>query len=344
MKSLKQFFVIACFSVYFFSYVSCATFGAASAEEYYTLGMAYFELGKFEDAEQWLNRARAADKTKTASEYNLGRIAFETGRYKDAKAHFKKVLAKDPSNVMALKAAAYTCIKTGELEEAEKFYRLVLDLVEDSADDGYNYALVLYAMKKYEAAEELIANQQYALLENKDMLLLYARTRKAQDKVEAADSYAKWLVDNKDPKVRYEYAQVLEKAELYARALEECRTALTELKDDTKDPAKGELRYTIARLIFIADGENPEGMTELKGAIADGYNDFETLEKLLTDEKISAALRDEIRPIINDAKRADAEKEAAREADKKAAAKETGESKTPETASGAGAANGGTVR
>ncbi|MDR2363935.1 MAG: tetratricopeptide repeat protein, partial [Spirochaetaceae bacterium] len=36
---------------------SCATWGA-SAEEYYSLGMAYFELGKFEEAEKWLNRAR----------------------------------------------------------------------------------------------------------------------------------------------------------------------------------------------------------------------------------------------------------------------------------------------
>jgi tetratricopeptide (TPR) repeat protein len=294
--------------------------------------MAYFELGKFAEAEQWLNRARAADKTKTASEYNLGRIAFETGRYQDAADYFDKVLAKDPVNVMALKAAAYTRIKTGEIEAAEKFYRQVLDLVGDSADDGYNYALVLYALKKYEAAEELIGGKEFALLENKDMLLLYARTQKAQDKVEAADSYAKWLVDLKDSRVRSEYAQVLEKAELYARALEECRTAVTELARDSKDLTKGELRYTIARLIFIADGENPEGITELKGAITDGYNDFEALEELVLNEKIAQSLRDEIRTIIDDAKRTDAEKEAAKKAAaEKAAAEKAAEEESADT-------------
>jgi tetratricopeptide (TPR) repeat protein len=78
----------------------------AQAEEYYSIGMAYFELGKFTDAEYWLNRARATDKTMVASEYNLGRIAFETGRYEDAAGYFEKILDLDPYNVMALRAAA----------------------------------------------------------------------------------------------------------------------------------------------------------------------------------------------------------------------------------------------
>ncbi|GHV61129.1 hypothetical protein AGMMS49587_04460 [Spirochaetia bacterium] len=316
MKFLKALPVVMYLTLCLFSYLSCAsTGGAVSAEEYYTIGMAYFELGKFEEAEQWLNRALAADKTKTASEYNLGRIAFDAGRYKDAAVRFEKVLAKDPVNVMALKAAAYTRIKTGELEAAEKLYQRVLDLVGDSADDGYNYALVLYALKKYEKAEALIGNNQLALLENKDVLLLYARTQSAQGKVEAVDSYAKWLVDNKDPKVNYEYARVLEKAELYARALEEYRTGLAALAQDSKDPTKAELRYAIARLIFIADPENPEGITELRGALTDGYHDDTALEELVRDERIDTALRDEIRAIIDDPKRATpaAEKEAGAE-------------------------------
>lgn len=313
---LSIFPVILFFTLYPFLYSSCASIrialGAPTAEEYYTIGMAYFELGKFEDAERWLNRAKAADKTLNASEYNLGRIAFETGRYEEAAVLFEKVLAKDPVNVMALKAAAYTRIKTGELEAAEKLYQRVLALVGDSADDGYNYALVLYALKKYADAEKHIAGNQYALLENKDMLLLYARTQKAQDKIEAIDSYAKWLLDNSDPRVNYEYAQVLENAELYARALEEYRASLAGLSADSKEPSKGEVRYTIARLLFTADPENPEAITELKAAVADGYNDFEAMEKLAQGEKISAARKDEIRVIVDDARRTEKERAAQR--------------------------------
>jgi tetratricopeptide (TPR) repeat protein len=286
---------------------SCATWGA-SAEEYYSLGMAYFELGKFEEAERWLNRARAADRTQTASDYNLGRIAFEAGRYEDAAKHFEAVLKKDPQNVMALKAAAYTRIKTGELEMAESFYERVLTLVPESADDGYNYALVLFAIKKYAKAEEILGAHEFALLDNNDVLLLYARTQAAQDKVEAADSYAQWLVNNSDPKVRYEYAQVLEKAELYARALEEYRTALDGLSQDSADLKKPDLRYAIARLLLIADAESAEGLTELEAAVSEGFADTAALEELLKDERISAANRGNIQTLI------DRTKEAAREA------------------------------
>jgi tetratricopeptide (TPR) repeat protein len=50
--------------------------------------MAYFELEKYAEAERWLQRATAADRTITATEYNLGRIAFETGRFNDAIQYF----------------------------------------------------------------------------------------------------------------------------------------------------------------------------------------------------------------------------------------------------------------
>jgi tetratricopeptide (TPR) repeat protein len=311
---------------------SCAGF-AASAEEYYALGMAYFELGKFEEAEQWLNRARAAKKTKTASAYNLGRIAFETGRYEEAAKHFESILKKDPQNVMALKAAAYTRIKTGDFEAAEAYYRRVLALVPESADDGYNYALVLFAVKKYAEAEELLAAHEFSLLDNNEALLLYARAQAAQDKVEAADSYARWLASNSDPRVRYEYARVLEKAELYARALEEYRAALDGLAQDSTDPSKPEVRYALARLLFVADPESGEGLTELKAAVSEGLGDTAVLEELLLDERISGAHKEGIRLLITETERAAeqaaAEQAAAEKAAEEQAAAEAAEGEPP---------------
>jgi tetratricopeptide (TPR) repeat protein len=289
---------------------SCATWGAAPAEEYFSMGMAYFELGKFEEAEKWLNRARLMDKTKMASEYNLGRIAFETGRYQDAAKLFEGILKKDPQNVIALKAAAYTRIKTGDLELAEGLYNRILALVPESADDGYNYALVLFTLNKYAAVEEVLSGHQFALLDNNDVLLLFARAQAAQDKIEAADSYAQWLANNSDPKVRYEYARILEKAELYARALEEYRTILNGLAQDSTDPKRSDLRYTIARLLLIADAESAEGVTELKTAVSEGLTDMAMLEELLTDERISEVNRESIRTLIDETERAAAAAEA----------------------------------
>jgi tetratricopeptide (TPR) repeat protein len=279
--------------------ISCRTSGI-SAEEYYSIGMAYFEMGKYEEAELWLTRAEAADKTRTASEYNLGRIAFETGRYQEAARHFERVLERDRDNVMALRALAYSRIKTGEFDKAETVYARVLALVPDSLDDGYNHALVLFAMEKYEEAEKLITANPLIPDENRDMLLLLARTQRALGKVEAADSYAKWLLEGGDAQVRYEYAQTLEQAELYAKALEEYQGVLSNLPGGS--PAEGlsraDVRFRLARVFLIADGENPQGITELKTALEEGFADREALESLEKDERISEANREEIRELI----------------------------------------------
>jgi len=139
------------------------------------------------------------------------------------------------------------------------------------------------------------------LLENKDNKLLYARSQAAQNKVEAIDTFSSWLTDNSDPKVRYEYGKVLEHHELYARALEEYQKALSEIADTSVDPKKYEVRFALARVLIIADGSSSEGITELQGAVEDGYNDITEIEKLI--DKAALANRDSIREIISNLRR-----------------------------------------
>ncbi|MDR2158795.1 MAG: tetratricopeptide repeat protein [Treponema sp.] len=280
----------------------CASWQRRYAEEYYTIGMAYFEMGKFEEAEKWLNRARLADRTQTASEYNLGRIAFETGRYDEAAAIYDRILSKDPKNIMALKAAAYTRIKTGDLRAADSYYRRVLALVPESADDGYNHALVLYAMGRYDEAEQVLQRHPFSLPENADVQLLLARIQRAMDKVEAVDSYAAWLAANQDPRVKYEYAEALEKAELYARALEQYRELMNEVLPEG-DLKKQEVRFALARVLLVADAENPEGMTELKAAVSEGFAGTEAglkaLQTLAGDARIAGDAKTAIAAVID---------------------------------------------
>ncbi|MDR2576096.1 MAG: tetratricopeptide repeat protein [Treponema sp.] len=312
----------------------CESWGAASAEEYFAIGMAYYDIGKYDEAEKWLNRAKAKDKTKNASEYNLGRIAFEAKRYDEAVKHFETVLKRDPNNVLALKAAAYTHIKNNNIVKAGEFYKRLLAIVPESFDDGYNYALVLFAMKKFEEAEQVLKNYEFALLDNSDVLLLFARAQKEQGKPEAIDSYASWLANNSDPKVRYEYAQLLEDQQMYARALEELKEVYTALSASSVDPSRSEVRFNIARLTLTADAQNAEGATELKEAVKEGYNDIDEIEKLLSDDRISVANKNEIRAIVTEkrkeqeAQRAAAEEAAKAEAEKAEADEAVQESET----------------
>jgi tetratricopeptide (TPR) repeat protein len=268
--------------------------------------MAYFDLGKYPEAEQWLNRAKGVDKTKVASEYNLGRIAFETKQYTEAVGYFEKLLERDPVNLTVLKAVAYTYIKLGNIEKAEALYQRVLALAPESADDGYNYALVLYAMEKYDQSEQVLAAYPFALQENKDVLLLFARAQKAQQKPEAADSYAQWFEaagETADPLVRYEYASVLEAGGFYARAIEEYKTVLQNFPQQSSGSqgfSSSLVRFSLARSLLIADSENEEGITELTSALREGFEDMDALEALMEEEGISEDHKVAIRRLIDE--------------------------------------------
>jgi len=290
----------------------CST-AAASAQEYYSIGMAYFELGKYEEAEKWLNRARQSDRTMTASQYNLGRLAFERGRYFEAADLFEDILKRDPDNVIALRASAYTRIKTGDIDIAEKHYERLLNLIPESTDDGYNHALVLYAMERYTEAEQLLEKYMFSLRDNKDMLLLYARCQSAQNKVEAIDSFANWLNDNTDPRVRYEYAMTLEHHELYARAMEEYRLAMSEITSSTADIKRSDIRFALARVLLIADRESGEGITEMRNAINEGFDDIDAIEELLNGGKVSGENAVSLRSIIENMRRTADEQEKERD-------------------------------
>jgi tetratricopeptide (TPR) repeat protein len=131
-----------------------------------------------------------------------------------------------------------------------------------------------------------------------DMLLLFARTQKALGKVEAADSYDQWLKENDDPRVRYEYAQTLEQAELFAKALEEYQAALAEFPTDDSKPSRAEARFNLARVFLVADSENPQGVFELRTAITEGFADREALEALAKDDRVIEANQIEINDLI----------------------------------------------
>lgn len=306
----KSFFLIPAALLIFSFLYSCASRSEIKAEEFFSIGMAYYELGQnmeknrekyFAEAEKFLNRARSMDKTMTASDYNLGIIAFETGRYEEAVRHFERILGKDSNNVMALKAAAYSRIKNGDLEKAEAYYVRVLELVPESADDGYNYALVLYGLKKFERSEEILKKYPYALEENAASILLFARAQREQKKIEAIDSYAKWVKTAPTPGAQglYEYARVLENSGLYAKALEQYSAAIKAIGADTAALKKSSLMFEEARLFLAADPGNAEGIVKLNAAVTEGFSDLEEIGNLLNDERITNENKSEIRKIMD---------------------------------------------
>jgi tetratricopeptide (TPR) repeat protein len=305
MKSSRQTVLLSFLAMIFsLACISCASARlVTSAEEYYTLGMAYFELGKYEEAEQWLGRARRVDKTKAASEYNLGRIAFERGRYGEALKYFEQILTKDAENLLALRAAAYTKIKLSDIEGAEDYYDRVLRLVPESYDDGYNYALILFAMDKADKAEEVLLKYDLIIDSNSDAVLLLARVQAKLEKVEAVDNYDRYLQVKTDNKVRFEYAEALGKNEFYARAQEEYNAILEglprgEISSEAGNLTRPKVLFAVAHLLLIAESDSDSGITALSQAVEEGFNDIPALEAVLEEPKITDAQKEEIRRII----------------------------------------------
>ncbi|MDR1430386.1 MAG: tetratricopeptide repeat protein [Spirochaetaceae bacterium] len=289
---------------------SCATGGAISPEEYYSLGVAYMDLGKYDEAEKWFERAQAFDRTRNASLYNLGRLAFTRGRYAEAVEIFEDLLRRDPSNVTTLRAAAYAHIGNGDMESALAHYEKILSLVPPDADDGYNYALVLLAVGRADEAEAEILKYSFALLENPDLLLLYARVQKAQDKVEAADTYAQYLEEKNDPLVRYEYALSLESAELYAKALEQYDQILSGASDDSGTTVNRlDVRFARSRLMLIADSQSDEGLSGLEALLGEGY-DRDKFDALLEDPLITPSQKASLRVMMSGSSEHDVESDA----------------------------------
>jgi predicted Zn-dependent protease len=251
--------------VTFLFFTSCLS-SAAKAEEYYALGVAYFDLEKYSQAETWFNKARLHQLTRNASEYNLGRVAYETGRYDDAALFFERIIRRDGKNVFALKAAAYTNIKLRKFDKAEEYYQRVLTLVPESYDEGYNYALVLMALGKPEEAEQALLTHTDVTIANNNTerpqaMLLLARAQKEQGKPEAADTYKACLEKDNNPLVRMEYADYLAKSGHKERSLEEYDLALKNEK--TTESQKEEIRKAVER---IQSGEletNVEGGSEV---------------------------------------------------------------------------------
>ena len=280
--------------------VSCALTDAATAEEYFSLGSAYLDLGKYPEAERWFQKARAADNTRNASEYNLGRIAFELGRAEEAVRIFESLLEKDAGNATLLRAAAYARIKNGDYERAVELYERAALLLPETEDSGYNFALVLYATGRHDRAAEILAKILEADSGDREALLLLARAQKALGRPEAIDSYEAWLAGKDDAVVRGELAGACEAGGFFAKAVENYDAILKSGKASSPPFKGGEILFSKARALLIADPANPDALGSLTAALKEGFADEEALAALVEDGRI--ADREAVRAAIEEAK------------------------------------------
>uniref|UniRef100_A0A7C3HZ66 Tetratricopeptide repeat protein n=1 Tax=Gracilinema caldarium TaxID=215591 RepID=A0A7C3HZ66_9SPIR len=273
-------------------FVSCASGPASvSEDELYSLGKAYYDLGKYSEAEVWFQRASNFKKTKNASMYYLGRIAFQQQKYENAARIFEALLKSDQDNVLLLKAAAFSNLKAQKFEKAELQYKRVIELVPGSKDSTYGYALVLYGLQKYDDAYRLLKDLKADSDEDRDALLLLARTEYKLSFPEALDHYSKWLEKGDDPVVLKEFAEVAEQQALYSRAIEAYKKIKQTNRAEAAGLQKGEIDFLIGRLIMIADPSDSQGKASIETSLSLGYVNKEKIDALLADSRLSETQR-----------------------------------------------------
>jgi tetratricopeptide (TPR) repeat protein len=259
----------------------------AEAQESYNLGMAYFDLGKYADAERWLLLARKDAAVRNAAEYQLGRIAFISGDYAEASAYFEDLLKRDPENTQCLSAAAFADIKAGNLSRARNHYETLQRLTPETAENRFNYALVLYSLSDFAGAEAVLVPLAAERPDDRPVLLLLARSLRAEGKPESVDRFASYLEGGDDSTVRSEFAEALVELEFYAKAVETFDQLIQSGKAPANDVgAKAAWRFGKARALLLADPKGDAGLIELGAAVEAGYADKASLDKLVADARI----------------------------------------------------------
>jgi len=285
-------------------FVSCASGPASvSEDELYSLGKAYYDLGKYSEAEVWFQKASTFKKTKNASMYYLGRIAFQQQKYEDAARIFEALLKGDQDNILLLKAAAFSNLKAQKFEKAELQYKRVIELVPGSKDSTYGYALVLYGLQKYDDAYRLLKDLKADSGEDRDALLLLARTEYKLSFPEALDHYTKWLEKGDDPVVLKEFAEVAEQQALYSRAIEAYKKIKQTNREELAGLQKGETDFLIGRLLLLADPSDGQGIKSIETALSAGYNSKEEFDALLADYRLTEDQRQALMALFSSQKK-----------------------------------------
>lgn len=267
------------------------------AEEYYSIATAYFDLGKYPEAERWFNLARKSEKTKLASEYYLGRIAFMVGDYEDAAGRFEALLKLDQDNTTVLRSAAYSRLKAGQLEEALAHFARLETLIPESVDARYNYALALAEAGRLEEAAEKVKPYVERNPSDRDALLLLARTEEKLSRPESLDHFSAALALKEEGAVRLQLADAFERRELYARSIESYRILLPMDEKALGNIRKAEIRFRMARVMLLA-GEDPvKSLDELRNAVAEGFKDSARLNELAGDIRLTEEIRRSIEEI-----------------------------------------------
>ena len=120
------------------AYLQAIELNSSYATAYHWYGLHLAGLGRFEQALEEMNRARALDPLSLIIDTELGRVLYTARRYEEAEAHLKRTLSGDPDFVPARLWLSLVYLQRDRYDEAIDTIRAVANV-----DDGGSTALAV---------------------------------------------------------------------------------------------------------------------------------------------------------------------------------------------------------
>jgi tetratricopeptide (TPR) repeat protein len=124
-----------------------------SARSYSLLGLAYRELGRFDEARQYLQQGIKLDPRNSSCLFSLGYIAERQGDSATAEALFQQTLRSNPDFAEALLELANLKTVAGKFAEAEDLLRRYVHVSSNPATGYYKLAKVERSLHETDAAD-----------------------------------------------------------------------------------------------------------------------------------------------------------------------------------------------
>ncbi len=269
------------------------------AREYYNIGNEYFDLKKYDKANQYYKKAIELDAAFSKARFNYAQSLLKLNKFEEAiqlleslsaedpdntlvltligyayhaqnlddkaLATFEKIIARSPDNTAALYNSGIILWKTGKMEDAQKRFERAITLAPDDLDVIYNLGNLFFDLANYEKAISFLSRYLQKKPSDEKVFLLYARSYgMLEEYAPALEAYDQVLAINANNKDAW-----FEKADM--------------LLTKAKDPGKGIIALTQA---FDKGYADKEKITRLYDS--PDLADRDIVRKFIEDRKILA--------------------------------------------------------
>lgn len=124
-----------------------------SADDYYRLGVTYFQTGELTSAETAFTHMLKADPANSESDLYLGHVAAQQGDFDKARLHYKTAIEKKPTVTEAFVALANLQMKSRQYNDAAAYFAKAIQLGDNRPLVHYNHILALMRQADVEQAK-----------------------------------------------------------------------------------------------------------------------------------------------------------------------------------------------